>query len=161
MTRLSHVHHLQKPLSPELSNDLHVRVQEVVRLCLVLRHGPPVNISLPRTPYQTALAIQLKRALVDSMGLGLWATCPDLLLWSLVIAACVSYREDEWTWAIQRTSSVCGILQINDREVLGAHLRKFGFVPGHYAGLLDTLWNSVSAERQLDLTEEHSQRDLL
>ncbi|KAF2165942.1 hypothetical protein M409DRAFT_55305 [Zasmidium cellare ATCC 36951] len=147
IARLAQQRRLQRSLSPQSETDLTTRAQEVVRLCLVLVHGPPVNIALPRTPFHSSLAQQLDSALVESLVPGVWQPCPELLLWALIMAACISHEEEQWRWVLHYTASACKALQIDSLELLRAHLIKFGFVPD-YAALLNTIWNEINVIEQ-------------
>lgn len=156
VARLLQQRRLQIPLVFRRQSGPENRAQEVVRLCLVLRHGPPVNISLPRTPFHSSLSRQLNAALTESLTPGVWDPCPDLLLWALTMAACISYEEDEWKWVLVHTASACKALHIESMEQLRSHLVRFGFVPEYYAALLGKIWNEIRFDRSGGESDRYS-----
>lgn len=140
-------HRLQLHLSLNFRDKSIAHAQEAIRLCMVLKHGPPVNISLPRTPYRISFAHQLQTTLTKSLTSDTWKSCPELWLWVLTSAACVCDDGDQWHWLLDRLASVCMMLHVDSLDVLCARLVRFGFAPEHYANLLRKVWSDVEMRR--------------
>lgn len=110
----------------------HHLAREVIRLGLLIVSGPPINISLPRTPFKTSLAKQLRLALEQSLEPGTWQLCPDLLVWAFIVAGCISYQQDDWPWVFSTAMSVCRELQIDDISIAQEITHKLGLVPDDF-----------------------------
>lgn len=135
----------QKLLSMPFDDETLSPERNAIRLCIYFVSRPNVTLINPTFPFASSMAQQIKEALHHSNLAEMWEPCPDLLMWVLVIAAHVSYEQEEWPWIVEQAAVVIKAMNIRSREELGEALSGFLMPARPIWGLLQTLWNDVQA----------------
>lgn len=135
----------QRLLSMPFDDETLSPEQNAIRLCIYYVSRPNVTLTNPHFPFASSIAQQLKESLYHSNLAEMWEPCPDLLMWVLVIAAHVSYDQEEWPWIVEQAAIVIKATDISSQEELEEAMCGFLMPARPIWGLLQTLWTDVQA----------------